>query len=403
MNVSGLPTDIDALYRIPLFTDGPWFYAPIQLGTPPQGFNLMFDTGSSFSWIQSTDCFDSPELCNNAVKFNTSLSSTLERKPKSITVGYTEGVINARLASDIVTFGAGIVVRPCPPKNDIGAITPAPANGGANDTISTVASQRSTYPSNLFSAFQTFGLSNDISGDSFLMTEQMSVSGFLGASQRQFETHTDYNTHVFAEVVRGLPSPVFSLALTETWGTLTIGGPDPSFYSEPLSWVNTIPHEPGWATRLSSQVELFPRDMDAKYAADPNCVHTGLDRVWFDSGTTYIWGDESAVRSLNRWIGADSETGQVDCASVEQMGSIVFSIGGTVSQPALRLKLSPAEYIVGRSSSRRCFSAFNASKPDKGFWIFGVHLLRGFYTVYHYGYGLIGIGNPPCTPYRVYY
>lgn len=126
---------------------------------------------------------------------------------------------------------------------------------------------------------------------------------------------------------------------------------------------------------------------------DVDYVQTDLDRIWFDSGTTYIWGDEAAILPLNEWMGADPVTGQVDCATVPSLGKIVFSIGGTRAdgEPVMRLELTSTEFIIGKPKSHNCFTALNASSNSKNHWIFGLQVLRGYYTVYHYDYSVIGI------------
>lgn len=96
---------------------------------------------------------------------------------------------------------------------------------------------------------------------------------------------------------------------------------------------------------------------------------------------------------LNDWMGADPVTGQVNCSMIPFLGTIVFSIGGNEERPLLRLELSPAEYIIGTVKARKCFTALNVSASNKNHWIFGLHVLRAFYTVYHYEYGLVGIGK----------
>ncbi|KAG0198071.1 hypothetical protein BGX28_008436 [Mortierella sp. GBA30] len=260
MDAPSFARDMDALYRIPLITDGPW----------------------------SAACLEAPRLCNRSPKFNISRSSTSRYEPESIAVKYTE----------------------------------------------------------------------------------------------------DYTTDIFSEIVRELPLPVFSLTFADTWGTLTLGGVDPAFYSGSLTWMKTLPDEAGWVAKLSSRIELHHRGTEGI-----NSIQTDLDRVWFDSGTTFIWGDEKAIKALNARIGVDSVTGQLECSKVPMLGNIVFFVGGSDSNTAMRLELSPAEYIIGTVSSRRCFSALNVSSPKKDHWTFGVHVLRGFYTVYHYGFGLVGIAS----------
>ncbi|KAG0307097.1 hypothetical protein BGZ98_001036 [Dissophora globulifera] len=328
----------------------------------------MLDTGSSFSWIQTTTCLSTPWLCNTSPKFNASLSSTLVYQPETIAVKYTEGFIDTQLVSDFVALGA------------------APNN---NRTIAPVSDQGTQHPPTLFRGIGTFGLTSNVSGDHYLLAKETSVPGFLGASQRRFESGS--------ETVRKLPAPVFALAFTDTWGTLTLGGPDPAFHSKPLAWVRTLPDEAGWVTELSSRIELMPKS-NATDAAAPDYVTTELDRVWFDSGTTYIWGDESAIRSLNDWIGADPITGEVNCTTVGRLGKIVFTVGGGTNSDdgPVRLELSPAEYIISKATSRKCFSALNASGPGKSHWVFGLHVLRGFYTAYHYEFGLVGM-----APYNI--
>ncbi|KAG0340742.1 hypothetical protein BG000_011214 [Podila horticola] len=62
----------------------------------------------------------------------------------------------------------------------------------------------------------------------------------------------------------------------------------------------------------------------------------------------------------------------------------------------MRLELTSTEYIIGRPNSHKCFSALNVSSDSKNHWIFGLQVLRRYYTVYHYDYGL-GTTSPTPT------
>nr|CDJ83815.1 Peptidase A1 domain containing protein [Haemonchus contortus] len=42
----------------------------IQIGEPPQTFNVMFDTGSSWLWVPCANCIETPEFCQTHHKGN---------------------------------------------------------------------------------------------------------------------------------------------------------------------------------------------------------------------------------------------------------------------------------------------------------------------------------------------
>nr|AIG55981.1 secreted protein [Achlya hypogyna] len=68
----------------------------VSIGTPPQYFDLIVDTGSSDLWVQGTDC----TKCYNGPKFNSSESATYVpgcgRGSCEETLAYGSGVSTAR-------------------------------------------------------------------------------------------------------------------------------------------------------------------------------------------------------------------------------------------------------------------------------------------------------------------
>jgi hypothetical protein len=78
------------------------YYADVGIGTPPQMFQLVLDTGSSDLWVAVTGC----TICNPVTPtFNTSESSTFQGSDHSVHVPYGSGSINGFVSSDTVTMG----------------------------------------------------------------------------------------------------------------------------------------------------------------------------------------------------------------------------------------------------------------------------------------------------------
>ncbi|NXL39113.1 PEPC protein, partial [Glaucidium brasilianum] len=85
-----------------------FYFGEISIGTPPQNFLVLFDTGSSNLWVPSTYC--RPPPCENHAMFNCSLSSTFSDIGETYTLCYGFGDLSVVLGSDTVTI-QNIVVK----------------------------------------------------------------------------------------------------------------------------------------------------------------------------------------------------------------------------------------------------------------------------------------------------
>ncbi|NXH74342.1 PEPC protein, partial [Hydrobates tethys] len=75
-----------------------FYFGEISMGTPPQNFLVLFDTGSSTLWVPSTYC-QSP-ACYNHAKFNPNKSSTFTSNGQSYNVSYGSGTVTVVLGYD---------------------------------------------------------------------------------------------------------------------------------------------------------------------------------------------------------------------------------------------------------------------------------------------------------------
>lgn len=67
------------------------YYGTIKIGTPPQNFNVVFDTGSADLWIMSQHC--SSYACSGHPRFNPQLSSSYQKNGTEFAIQYGSGQV----------------------------------------------------------------------------------------------------------------------------------------------------------------------------------------------------------------------------------------------------------------------------------------------------------------------
>lgn len=80
------------------------YYGEIGIGTPPQNFTVVFDTGSSNLWVPSSKCRLSI-ACYIHPKFKGSQSSTYKVDGKQCNIQYGSGAVYGVLSEDKVSVG----------------------------------------------------------------------------------------------------------------------------------------------------------------------------------------------------------------------------------------------------------------------------------------------------------
>ncbi|KAA8536687.1 hypothetical protein F0562_029165 [Nyssa sinensis] len=84
------------------------YYGEIGIGSPPQKFSVIFDTGSSNLWVPSSKCYFSI-ACLFHSKYKASRSSTYTKIGKSCEIHYGSGSISGFFSQDNVEVGDLVV------------------------------------------------------------------------------------------------------------------------------------------------------------------------------------------------------------------------------------------------------------------------------------------------------
>ncbi|XP_063064460.1 pepsin A-like [Engraulis encrasicolus] len=306
------------------------YYGVISLGTPPQSFKVVFDTGSSNLWVPSTYC-NSPS-CNDHHKFNPESSSTFQPTVQSFQIPYGTGYLTGILGYDTLQVGGKKVIN------------------------------------------QIFGLSE--SEAPFM--EQMAADGILGLAFPSISSAGA--TPVFDNMMsQGLLSKdLFSVYLSDHGqvGSMVLFGEiEQQYYSGNIHWI-PLTSQTYWKIKMDS------------VTIDGNIVAcAGGCQAIVDTGTSLVVGPTNDIYNMNAWVGASTNQNgdaTVPCSNVQNMPEVTFNIDG---QPYT----IPASAYVSQTSYG-CMSGFGNGGSQQ-LWILGDVFIRQFYTVFDRQYNMVGLAS----------
>uniref|UniRef100_A0A673APV7 pepsin A n=1 Tax=Sphaeramia orbicularis TaxID=375764 RepID=A0A673APV7_9TELE len=306
------------------------YYGVISVGTPPQSFKVIFDTGSSNLWIPSIYC--SSPACQNHDRFNPGLSSTYRHNGQPLSIQYGTGSMTGFLGYDTVTVG-GLAV-----KN------------------------------------QVFGLSETEAP----FMQYIHPDGILGLAYPRLSASRA--TPVFDNMMKQslVSQDLFSVYLSsssEQGSVVTFGGVDPSHFSGSISWI-PLSHELYW------QISVDSVTINGQVVA---C--NGGCQMIVDTGTSLIAGPQNDISNINRYVGANgNQYGDylVNCNSVAQMPDLTFHIHGQEFP-------LPASAYVRQSQYSGCRTGFSGGGDS--LWILGDVFIRHYYSIFNRAQNMVGLAR----------
>ncbi|XGW20916.1 hypothetical protein V3C99_004134, partial [Haemonchus contortus] len=313
------------------------YYGTIQIGTPPQTFKVLFDTGSSNLWVPCANCPSSNQACLSHQKFNCSQSSTCTQTYQVVPMQYGTGSMLGYLDYDVVCFGTN-----------------------------------QQYCTN---NQQGFACAMREPGDTFVYTPFDGILGMAWNSIAQ-DSISQPMSQIFANKTL-CPEAVFAFWLNRDLfnnvigGELTLCGIDPTHYQGTIAWEPLI-SETYW------EIQLGGVTVNGQQISD------GPVGAVVDSGTSLILGPPALVQEIQQAIGAD-EYGLIDCSTIPSLPPITFTIGGT------ELTLTANHYVT-QYSDGTCTSGFQGTQsPAPGVsWVLGDVFIGTFYSIFDHANKRVG-------------
>ncbi|KAG7557611.1 Aspartic peptidase domain superfamily [Arabidopsis suecica] len=249
------------------------YYGDITIGTPPQKFTVIFDTGSSNLWIPSTKCYLSV-ACYFHSKYKASQSSSYRKNGKPASIRYGTGAISGYFSNDDVKVG-DIVVKE-----------------------------------------QEFIEATTEPGITFLLAK---FDGILGLGFKEISVGN--STPVWYNMVeKGLvKDPVFSFWLNrnpqdQEGGEIVFGGVDPKHFKGEHTYV-PVTHKGYWQFDMG----------DLQIAGKPTGYCAKGCSAIADSGTSLLTGPSTVITMINHAIGAQGIVSRECKAVVDQYGKTMLN------------------------------------------------------------------------------
>jgi cathepsin D len=350
------------------------YFGEISLGTPPQPFTVVFDTGSANLWVPSARCKGFNIACLLHRRYSSSLSSTYRRGGAPFSIKYGSGSMAGFTSIDTLTI-AGLRVPNV-----------------------------------------TFAEAVDEPGIAFAVTK---FDGILGLGYPAISV--DGSVPVFDALVASgaIERPVFAFYLRrrsppgrlleppQDGGVLMLGGLDHRYYVGRLHYV-PVTYKAYWQ---------FGLDALRVGGVGGTLVASGSSAI-ADTGTSLLIGPTIQVAQLMSALGvvvppaageaagsvegaASQQQVAVPCDRVQELPALTFVIGG---RP---FELAPTDYVmemdlVGETSCIVGIAAMDVPAPLGPLWILGDVFLSKYLAVFDAGEDRVGfaeaVAEPPIEP-----
>ncbi|XP_071569219.1 lysosomal aspartic protease-like [Temnothorax nylanderi] len=306
------------------------YYGQIEIGTPPQKFKVLFDTGSSGLWVPSKNCNVSQPACLKHNKYDNTKSTTYVPEGVTFNVSYHDAKWQ-----DVKLYG-----------------------NLSNDNV--IVRHR-----------QKFGEVFNFSEGFLPWTQCDGILGMGYPALSAFKQPSVFQNIIDREMVS---QPIFSFHLNRNLsdvigGELILGGSDPAHYNGDFTYVNV------------TRRVYWQFTMDKVQIRD-NILYTNGCETVVDTGASLIFGSLSDIAVIKREIGVINNT--VNCDEISNLPDINFVMGGKT------FRLTGEDYVLKltEDDTLKCIIGFR----DRYCGVGDVFIGR-YYTEFDMGKDRVGFAS----------
>ncbi|KAL1873883.1 aspartic proteinase precursor [Diaporthe australafricana] len=307
------------------------YFSDIKVGTPPQDFKVILDTGSSNLWVPSSKCTSIACYLHN--KYESSSSSTYKKNDSSFEIQYGSGSMKGFVSQDVLQIG-DLTIK----NQDFAEATEEPGLAFA------------------------FGKFDGILG---LGYDTISVNKIVPPFYNLIDQKL-------------IDEPVFAFYLSKDGegSEVVFGGSDKDHYTGKITNI-PIRRKAYW------EVDLDAITVDGESASYDDAG------IILDTGTSLIALETDLAEMLNKQIGGKkgySGTYTIECNTRDSLPDITFTLAGH------NFTIDAYDYTIESGGS--CISAFmGMNLPANLAGILGDAFLRPWYSIYDQGKNQVGIAK----------
>ena len=306
------------------------YYGPIAMGTPPQEFLTIFDTGSSNLWVPSSTCDKTKyPSCANHSLYDHTKSSTYSPNGKAFTLPYGSGICSGFLSGDSITWG--------------------------NFTVHNA----------------TFG---EVTNEPGAVWEEVPFDGICGMGLPGIAVDQVPTPFSYLMKEKVLESNIYGFYLSseeKPTSVLTLGGTNSHFYEGDFTYIPTQKFlgNAGYWLINGDDIKIDGNSLGSckGFLSGNKC------KMVVDTGTSVLTGPSKKLAPIIGKIGNVSS----DCSNVKSLPTITFTFAGK------DFDLGPEFYVIKAPISpggpEECQLGMQAM-DQLGLWILGDPFLRAYYS-----------------------